>query len=96
MRSGSCHGCGSGVGRARPDPPVLSRPALGGTSIGEAFRSHGVIRSKGEVVSEEKPKVKPYAPGKSPMERTAELTRRIVSVPKTAIVKPKKMLRKHR
>jgi len=36
------------------------------------------------------------APGKSPMERTAELTRRIISVPKTAIVKPKKMLRKHR
>jgi hypothetical protein len=40
------------------------------------------------------PRPKP-APGKSPMERTAELSRRIVSVPKI-IVKPKKMLRKHR
>ena len=41
------------------------------------------------------PRPKP-APGKSPMERTAELSRRIIPVPKTVIVKPKKMLRKHR
>lgn len=41
------------------------------------------------------PRPKP-ARGKSPMERTAELSQRIISVPKTAIVKPKKMLRKHR
>ena len=38
----------------------------------------------------------PNAPGRSPFERMTELTRRVISVPKTAIVKPKKMLRKHR
>jgi hypothetical protein len=30
------------------------------------------------------------------LERMKALTRRVISVPKTAIVKPKKMLRKHR
>lgn len=30
------------------------------------------------------------------LERMKEFMRRIISVPKTAIVKPKKMLRKHR
>jgi hypothetical protein len=39
------------------------------------------------------------APEQTPeqaLERMREFTRRIISVPKTAIVKPKKMLRKHR
>jgi hypothetical protein len=36
-------------------------------------------------------------PGLSPFERTAELTRRLLQVPKSkVIVKPKKALRKHR
>jgi hypothetical protein len=49
-----------------------------------------------------KPKMIPEAPvpekpGLSPFQRTADLTRRLLQVPKSAvIVKPKKALRKHR
>ena len=52
-------------------------------------------------MSREKMIPKPPVPEAAPtpgeaLERMKELTRRLIRVPKTAIVKPKKMLRKHR
>jgi hypothetical protein len=38
----------------------------------------------------------PSNSAQSPLERMTELTRRVIQVPKAAIVKPKKALRKHR
>jgi hypothetical protein len=35
-------------------------------------------------------------PGQSPFERMTELTRRVIGVPKSEAVKPKKALRRHR
>jgi hypothetical protein len=47
-------------------------------------------------MSKEKPTPAPTRTPGEALERMKELTRRLIRVPKAAIVKPKKMLRKHR